>query len=188
MGYTQIMLPSKTNVLQEAMATPLSGGDLSRLIPNAPIHPYNELENVRRLDDLFGPDNSCFVLYLIQSSTSGHWVCLQDLGNKVEFFDSYGGNGRPDSQLRWVPKDKREDWGEDSPLLMRLIRESGKELVYNKARLQKECDNVTTCGRHCAVRLMHSAHALPDYINWLERKPNSPDEIVTEITYRLLGH
>ncbi len=182
------LVNSKANVIRAAIATPLTGADVKTLLgQDVSIITYDELQSVCQLGDIFDDEGRCMLLYLIGSKTSGHWVCLQDYGQTVEFFDPYGGDGRPDSQLKWVPASKRVELGEDSPLLMKLIRESGKRLKYNKALLQQDSPQVATCGRHSAVRLLRKADPLESYTRWLLSTGN-PDETVAEITYKRLGH
>lgn len=185
------MASSRNRVLEAAMATPLSDTDIRHVLGSSiGIITYQELEDVKDLDEIFDDQGRCMLLYLISGPTSGHWVCLQRTPEGVEFFDAIGskqGGGRPDSQLAWVPAHKRADLGEDSPRLMRLIREKGVPLVYNKVKLQDKDRAIATCGRHCCVRLLKRALLLDDYVDAITSIKNvSPDEFVTEATFQIL--
>jgi hypothetical protein len=177
-----------------ALRTPLDSDDLKRCLgSDITLMPYYELRDVRDIDEIFDPQGRCMLLYGIESKTNGHWVCLKRYEDHIEFFDSIGVHqegGVPDSQLHWVSAAKRAEMGEDSPYLKRLMRKKGLPVTYNKATLQDDDPAIATCGRHCVSRLWKSALALDAYVDWLQRqskqRKRTPDEYVTELTFRNL--
>lgn len=136
---------------------PISGSDVKELLgDDIKIITYESLSDITHIDDLFDARGRCMLLYLVHSSTSGHWCCLIRNGNDVEFFDPYG--GVVDSELKWVPAGLRHELHEDTPVLRTLLASSGVRLTCNQFAFQSPKPEVATCGRHCCLRLasMHT--------------------------------
>jgi len=181
------MATQTARLLARAMATPLTGVDMTRLLGrNISIITYDELQQVRDVDELFDDEGRCMLLYLLDGPSSGHWVCLNRFDDHIEFFDPIGtaqGGGRPDSQLHWIDMARRRALGADSPLLMRLLKSKRVPFVWNTAVLQKDDPHIATCGRHCAVRTLKRATPLDDYVHHITHLRISPDEYVTKSTF-----
>jgi len=77
----------------------------------------------------------------------------------------------PDRELLWISAAKRKLLGESEPLLTDLLDRSGKHWIYNKKRLEKMTQNVSTCGDHVAhriYRLLHNKLDLKQYLHYME--------------------
>jgi hypothetical protein len=160
----------------------MGDNDIKSYFPKAKIVVYNDLNNTNHIDDLLPMNKSYFFLLIESKKNSGHWVCIDKLNDEINFFDSYG--GKPDSQLSWIPMEKREQLGEDEKRLTQLFRESGYKINYNPFKYQELDNDIQTCGRHCCmrVRAMLEGMNLDKYLNYMENLKKSRgmsfDEIV----------
>ena len=172
--------------LQEAEAYPLGDDDINKILePDTHIFTYPYLKQVKDIDEIFDPYGRAMMLYLTENKNTGHWVCLIRRPDEIEFFDPYG---EPvDKQLTWVGKGKRTQLEQDRPLLSKLLREKGVDVVCNKTKFQLVDDDVATCGRHCVIRLLFKDLPLPKYAEMIKKSGMTPDEFVTRKTYDLLG-
>ena len=134
----------------------LSDQDVLNLVDGkANIIVYPDLNQYSSLDQILEPYGACFLLYEVKKNY-GHWCCLfktlDEQGPLIEFFDSYG--GFPDSQREFIPYHFRMESGQAIPFLSYLMLESPYELSYNQYRFQKLKDNIKSCGRWCALRIL----------------------------------
>lgn len=169
--------------IQEAKDTPFGDDDIRRLLGgDISILPYPKLGGMDSINEAFDNKGRCILLYLMDSTHSGHWVCLLDQKDTIEYFDPYG--YAPDYPLRLLSPEKRQEYGETTAYLTHLLRRSGKKLVYNKKNLQKKGDDVATCGRHTVARCLYSDVDLPGYLNELKKCPKgmNPDDFVVGLT------
>lgn len=149
---------------------PISDLDILRVIKTR-IVKYSQLKNFRNLDDIFV--NGSFVI-LIENPVSkiGHWVCVVKRGvgknAVVSYFDSYG--RKPDPKLYL---------GNGHPYLTDLLLGSGYPVEYNTIDYQGR--GMSTCGRHCIVRIIMKDRPLSDYKKFMNFFRND-DELVTAIT------
>lgn len=86
--------------LEELEETSMGDDDIRTHFPNANIIVYNNLNDIDDISEVLPNNKSYFFLLIEDSPNKGHWVCVNKLNNKIEFFDSYG--GAPDSQLKWM--------------------------------------------------------------------------------------
>ena len=149
---------------------------------------YSDVHKYKNIDDLIGKSGKCYILYLIQSETYGHWVCLFKKGNMLFYQNSYG--IEPDDDVLFVKKKGlRELVHEDEPYLFMLIAKSGYKCDYNPYPIQN--NSAKTCGRHCIFRLWNTHLDANQYYKKLKelckKKDLSFDELVTYYTEKAIG-
>ena len=166
----------------------LSDADMKKVIPTLRIVSYPELLKASSIDQVLDEKGRLMLLYLTESETSGHWVCLLKRRNEpvLEYFDPYGGYG-PDGESKWLSADQLEEFGQDTKHLSKLIRNSPYKLVVNKTAFQKDRTDNNTCGRHCLCRLYMKHLTLPEYTKLVKSSGVSPDDFVSGFTYNLIG-
>ena len=165
---------------------PLSGCDLVSMATKLGnthtryIDDYDSLKNVKSVEELFDGVNSVFILLDIFSDRNvlehiGHWIVLC-LGDKaIQFFDPYGNSLEKDLELT----------GEE-PYLQKLLY--GYKVEENKHKLQKENDDVNTCGRHDVVRAVFHFLSNQEYYDRViapiikQKLVKNPDVLVTLLT------
>lgn len=171
--------------MEEVESYPLGDDDLRRIIPNSHIFTYPYLKSVKDIDEVFDDEGRAIMLYLTDDRRTGHWTCMIRRPDSIEFFDPYG--EKPDKELLWNKSErKREELDQNKPLLSRLLRQKGLPVVYNKHKFQDEGADIATCGRHCAVRLLHKDISLPQYAKMIEGSGLNPDEFVSRATFSIL--
>lgn len=171
-------------VIKKLEAKPFSGEDILKICDNqTKIITYPQLYQFKNIDDLLKPYDNVVILYETKSSY-GHWVCLIKHKNNgkpyLEFFDSYG--MAPDEQLKFIPKQFRRDNNEEFHKLTDMMMRSKYPIRYNNTQLQKLYDDVSSCGRHVAFRIVMKDIKLAQYIRLMKNSKYSPDMIVTYLT------
>ena len=168
--------------LEQIEEKPMGDNDIKTYFPKAKIIVYNDLNNINSINELLPMDKSYFFLLIEDQKNSGHWTCVNKFYGKIEFFDSYG--GAPDSQLKYVPNEKKEELGETEKRLTQLFREAGYKVNYNPYKYQEVDTDIQTCGRHCCLRIktMLDGKNLDDYYKHMQQLKKSRgmnyDEIV----------
>ncbi len=166
----------------------LSDDDIKHILKGKTnIISYSDLHKYRSLDDLLRPYGTAVILYETKKD-SGHWVALiKQPNNVVEFFDSYG--FKPDSELKWVPKELKEGLNEDHTYLIRLLLGSGYKVEYNHHQLQSKAIGHSECGRHVATRILLKDIPIDSYAKFLKSGgyKMKPDKVVTIVTNELLN-
>lgn len=148
---------------------------------NVKIISYPELEKYNTIDEVLGGFDAVFILYMT-GFNKGHWTLLfkRPNSNYVEFFDPYG--FIVDSQLNYTDPEYN---GSKYPYLTKLLYTSPYKIHYNNHKLQKPKKEVSTCGRHCIVRLENNNISVDKYAKVLrsfEKMGIDPDDIVTLMT------
>lgn len=144
---------------------------------NSRILRYNELEQFETLDDVFGRQNAVVLLYQT-TPHSGHWVVLLRRPNEIELFDSYG-FGQIDQELNYASYNHR-------PFLSILASKSRKPIRVNQIQLQKKRDDINTCGRWAALRVIFGHLRNAEFANIFVRQSlTNPDDIATCLTLLL---
>lgn len=171
--------------LKKLKAKSLSTKDLMKALPNTKIWAYGQLKKVNELDDLFGKDGSCILLYESKQDY-GHWIAMIQRNDKsVEVFDSYG--IKPDNQLNYINSYWKIKLGQNYPKLTKLLIDSpNKKFIYNQYRLQKMNKNINTCGRYCITRIRLKELSLDAFVTLLrefaKKLKCTVDDIVTIMT------
>ena len=167
--------------LKKVKAYPLSDDDIRKVLGDTiKIWNYPNLENLESIDDLFDDQGRAILLYPNNGPTSGHWCCLMNRKNGIEYFDPYG--NCPEEPKEEVPQDNLEEWNCERPFLTRLLKTSGKKVFYNTFAFQKTSPNISDCGRHCCCRLLYAPFSLEKYAGILKKSKLSPDDFVCGLT------
>lgn len=170
--------------IRKLEAKPFSGDDILTICDHkTKIITYPQLYNFRNIDDLLKPYGCVVILYETKPSY-GHWVCLLKHNNNgkpyLEFFDSYG--MQFDEQLKFIPKKFRKENNEEYPKLTDMLIKSKYPVRYNDRQLQQLYDDVSSCGRHVAFRIVMKDIKLGQYIRLMTSSKYSPDMLVTYLT------
>lgn len=175
-------------ILNDISNKPLSGIEILKMLKGrTKIIIYPKLEQYNDIDEILKPYGSCVILYLTQKNY-GHWVCLIDHDDRIEFYDPYK-NYTPDSELKNIDYNFRIESNQIYPYLAMLLCKSKKDIEYNNYEFQKFNKNIKTCGRHCVSRILFKKYKLDEYnkiIKTLCKEYNlTPDQLVTYITKNL---
>ena len=153
------------------------------------IKTYSEIQDIVNINKLIpGKVGSC-VLLIESEENSGHWVMISKYKNVIEFFNSYG--QAPGEEVKIIPEyiNKKLD---QSPMDIRDIlnyasSKQGKNVIYNKVKLQKISNDIGTCGKHIILRsimLKNFGMDLPKYLRFVDEMCKglgniTPDGLVT---------
>jgi len=159
----------------------LSDTDIRKIVGPVRIITYPELEN-ETIESLFSKQPYVVVLFLTEDDKTGHWQCLLQKPNLIELFDPFG--TKVDGNRAWLSGGKRLELDQTEPNYQNLFKDYKGELMYNDVKLQDE--NINTCGRHIACRLLYNHLLLKDYINIIQQSGLKPDDFVTNLTYHIL--
>ena len=172
--------------LGDIKETPLSDSDIRRILGrDIKIITYPDLGKMRSISQCFDKKGRCIMLYLTQSETSGHWICMLSKKDGIEYFDPYG--EPPESALKTISEEEKEQYGESVPYLTNLLKASGRKVIYNKHPFQKDKANVATCGRHSVVRCLYAPDTLKKYKAVMDASGMSPDDFVSALTAPTIG-
>jgi hypothetical protein len=167
--------------LGELKSYALSDGDIKSMLGDVKITTYPELEGIDDINEIFDRRGRAILFFPNQSPTVGHWTCLIRRPHMIEFFDPYG--ERPDDQKDGLSKSKLEQLDIEKPLLSRLLRSAKVPVYYNSHAFQVSRDDVATCGRHCAVRLLYAPYSLDKYGKIIRKSGLKADDFVTGVTF-----
>lgn len=159
----------------------LSQDDIQKICPGVKIITYSELIYINDLlEFLMEHDNKIIVFYQTESANNGHWTCLINHGQSVEFFDPYGYDLQTlFSRSPYLHKQIRNDVM--SYHLNYIQNTYKKQIIINTVRFQKRNDDdINTCGRHTCVRLRFSFLSLQEYTRLFDYKHG--DTIVSLLT------
>lgn len=168
----------------------LSDKDIMNIIDGrANLVTYPNLHKYKNIDQLLGEYGACIILFAWKSLYYGHWCLIFKVNDHtLEFFNSYGGvfKGYPDETLKVIEKKYARESNQDYPYLSHLMYNSPYDLTYNEYKFQGERNDIKTCGRHCAIRLICRYLPLDDYyqfLTFLSNKFNiNYDQLVTLLT------
>ncbi len=164
--------------IKKLESKPFSGEDILNILDQkTKIVLYNEIKKYKSIDSLLHPYGNVVILYETKPGY-GHWVCIIKHKGKnpyIEFFDSYG--MKPDQQLDYVPENMKSQ-----PYLLKLFLKSEYPIIYNSKQLQQLMDDVSSCGRHVALRLVLRDIPLKEYLKLIINQKYNPDMIVTYLT------
>jgi hypothetical protein len=164
----------------------LSDADIRKMLGNdIKILTYPMLGKMRNINEAFDSKGRCMLLFLTENETTGHWVCMINRPKEIEFFDSYG--EAPEEQKDMLSASKLEQLDQKQPYLMKLLRGSGKKVIYNTHQFQQEKSGVNTCGRWCVARLLYAPKSLDYFYNVIKKSGMNPDTFVSGLTANALG-
>ena len=116
-----IVRMERGKTLERMRRYPLSDSDVRHIVGQPMnILAYPELGDYDSIESVFNGSKMCLLLFPTISATSGHWTCLLDRPEGIEFFDPYG--DRPESQKRGMGAGRLEQLDMDQPYLHRLIQ------------------------------------------------------------------
>lgn len=167
------------------MDYPLSDDDILKAVKGKTnIILYSDLPYVKNVDQILYPYGSCILLYE-QFPASGHWVVLtlNKKKNELEYFNSYGEH--PDEFLQVVDDKLKKQLNEDYPYLSKLLLDSPYNLAYNQYKLQKEGNDIATCGRYVVLRVLLKELPLDTFVKIFNQPNMSPDDVAVDLTKNL---
>ncbi len=174
---------------QESYA--LSAQDIQDILePDTKIFTYPAFNDMSSIEEAFDPLGRSVFLFLTESPTSRHWLCMFKRRGHIEYFDSYG--GRPDSQRKWLSPEELERLDESEPSLTTLLRRSGYRVYANTYPYQSKREDVSTCGRWVVARLICKDMSNEQFYHAVRRDMaangcDSLDDWVTGFTADILG-
>jgi len=163
----------------------LSNSDIERILGKTKILTYPELGDLRNWEDAFDEQGRCVLLFLTENEQTGHWVGLIRNDKTIEYFDPYG--EAPEGDKKWLSKEKLRQLDEDKPYLTNLLRASGLKVYYNQHQFQQDRGDVNTCGRWVVSRLLLRKKSLKQFYNYVMKGGDKPDDIVSALTFKILG-
>lgn len=170
--------------LQKAESYSLSDTDINKICGKTNIVAYPDLNKYDNINNLFDKKGRCIILFLTVNDHTGHWIAMIKKGNRIDYFDPYG--TPPDGDKNWLTKDKLIGLGEDKPLLMDLLKNSGCSVYYNCYPFQKDKKGINDCGRWCAMRLLFYKKSLPEFYQMVKKSGLDNDEFITKLSYQIL--
>lgn len=177
--------------LRENLPEFTSDSDIKDYLPGVKIKTYSEIKNIKNIDDLIPGNCGSIILLLEWDVNKGHWVCLSKYmeGKKVcvEFFNSYG--EKPGFEVEMLSKSLNKMLDQSPRDILDILDDSfyrKRNVIYNARKLQKEGNDIATCGKHCILRsllLKKCDMDLKAYLKFMtamsKKLKLSPDEIVT---------
>ena len=167
----------------------ITNHDLDKLIHNVKIVKFADLDQYESIYDLL-PKKIDYVVILTETEgiNTGHWQLLLRNNNVFEFFDSY--SDEPNTILKFISKKMNQylgnDYNKDMGHILKSIKPTDK-LIINEYEFQSDINNVNTCGRHVASRIINFMLGMDnkEYIKWFKgikkQTKLKNDEIICEI-------
>lgn len=169
-----------TSILKELKDNALSIPQLQSLVgPNQTRQCrwmlYDDLGKFKTLEEVLSLGAAVILLQIEapRAPKVGHFILLLDHGNHVEHFDSYGLN--MDQETRITQEHH----------LTNLFKNSKKRLAENGRKLQTLREDVNTCGRWVAARLLLRELELDAFIKLISYFHVHPDDLVAMMTLLL---
>lgn len=142
---------------------------------NLMFYPYEEIPSLKSIDQMLPMS-----LVLYQLAKTGHFVCVFENSEGVNFFDPLG--YAPDSELDLpIEPHLRYQKHETFTYLLKLL-EQRTPIIYNSRRYQMK--GTSTCGMWCAVRLVCRDLTDDQFWSVWQRIPNR-DLVVAKVYYSL---
>jgi len=163
-------------IIKKLINKPLNGQELMKILnKKSNIMFYSELKDFNNIDDIL-INNSCILFEESTIGPIGHWVCvIKRSNNIIEFFDSFG--AKPDSYLKYLPKNFRNKKGMSKPHLTCLLYDSPYRIEYSEYKLQNI--NASTCGRWCVSRINNKNLSIDQFAKYyLNNKDYTHDQLV----------
>lgn len=177
-------------ILKEKQKTSLTNNDLYKIIGKVKIIRYPDFATYDSIFQCFGGSNKFVIFFETESNDVGHWeCCFLDRQHKIiHFFDSYG--LPPDAAEEYLNKNLEFKLKENKPLLYKMFADaekSGFTCLYSSFRYQEMKNDISTCGRWCAIRLKNMKLSDDEFhskMTNLKLKWHYPtyDDVVTKLT------
>lgn len=175
-------MPTKT-VIKNAESYALSDADIKKVLgDDISIIVYPDLKYYTKIEDIFDDKGRCIMLFPNSTPTSGHWCGLLLKKDGIEFFNPYG---KPPKITKTDGVDSMlaKQLDVENPYLEKLLKESGLPVYYNTERFQKISDNIATCGRWAAIRMLLFKYPLTRFKKIIKESGLNGDEYVTAVIY-----
>ena len=145
---------------------------------------YSDIDDFPTIEDMFDGTECVLILYETIKN-SGHWCCILNSEDKIDFFDSYG--LVPDNELLFVNIKFREENDMLIPHLSKLFLKTEKCIEYNDKRLQKMAEGINTCGYWCGMRMRYRHFSCEEFIKMFKGGPrDEKDTKVIEMANKYL--
>lgn len=145
-------------------------------------HGNSDIENEIEMDLPF--DNKSAIILYKSRPNFGHWCMIKKNKKGYHFLDSYG--EVIDDQLEHS-QDYNLLGGQDQKYLAKLLASADKDVYYNHNPLQKESQEISTCGLYCALFLKYSTMGVDDFAKMIkkmaERHDLSNDCVIAVLAY-----
>jgi hypothetical protein len=191
-----------THLINDIKAYALTNDDIQKVLePETRILTYPQFGTMRHIDDAFDSLGRCIFLFLTESESSGHWICMwkgadksssgagrsrpAKKGKTIHYWDSYG--MPPGGSRSWLTPEKLAELNESEPYLEHLLANSGYRVVVNRNKYQKEKDGISTCGRWCLTRLVMKDHDERTFKQLIKQSKMAPDDFVAVFVADMLG-
>lgn len=159
---------------------------------------YPELMQYNNIDELFGNSDKIILLYVNEvdgNNITGHWCLLTKVkrGKKtvIEFTDPYG--LMPDEQIKSYGESWKNESGQNRNALTRMLYDfsldPNHEIHYNELKVQKDSEDINTCGRHIGMRGHFYKVPLKKYqqiFKDLKKKGYDLDKVIVKLTDSLI--
>jgi len=143
---------------------------------------YSDLNKMSDIRNVFRRCDDAIIFFPVESNDMGHYVALlyyPEL-NLINYFCPYGMSVMDDIRHSTTLMTKDPRTREALPRLLDAFIKSGGTVNINYTKLQKMTNGISTCGKHCTMRIKHKDIVNPeDYARFLKYKNLTPDEIVT---------
>ena len=106
---------------------------------------YKEIEKAQNLSEILNEKHPYAIILIMDKKNGGsigHYVCTWIRGKQVFFFDAYAHKVQALLDLM-----------NNSDALIRLVHAAGCTISPNKKQFQEYGDKISTCARHCCVRI-----------------------------------
>ena len=173
-------------LISNIISQDLTGTDVTYLTRGkGQIVMYSQLVNCNSILDLFGKYNAILLLFPVESDVEGHWVAIlkNDKTKSIEHFDPYGLSWIQERAYTTNPLVKQHLLGN----LYTKAQQQGWSVDYNKYRLQKMANGVSTCGRWSTVRIRMQYLSSLEFAKLFLKQKESPDWLVTCLTFVALN-
>ena len=165
----------------------LSIGDIYKIFDNKiKCITYEDTLKYNRIRDLLYPYDACIILYILEGTDNGHFICVYKHNDTIVYFDSYG---RTDKQIiNSIDDDVKLLNDETYPHLTKLLKQANDKITINKRVLQDEKSAV--CGRWCCFVIMNAYNHknLNDLLNYykFDDDTEANDKKILYLTHRYL--
>lgn len=177
--------------LRQIRSYALSNDDINEILePDTKVFTYPEFAKMSNINEAFDNLGRCVFLFLTESESMGHWVCMFKRDGHIEYFSSYG--DKPEAEREWVNQEQLEKLGQGQPYLLDLLQRSKMPVYVSTYPYQSDRKDISTCGRWCVARLICKELTHKQFYNLVKdemKRHNikSMDDFVSMFTYDILG-
>lgn len=171
------------------MDKPLSANEIMDIIGyRVNIASYDDIQQYNKIEDLLADNECCLILYnygdIHDKIQLGHWcVIFTRLENDkpiIEFFDPYG--FQIDTQIDYIKDYYKEKNMYLYPWLSKLLlaADNRYDLHYNNYKLQRDADDILTCGYWVAIRVVCRDRTIDKFWNYYNQFDDKDEQVVID--------